>query len=189
MVPLIRTAVGAVLVPLIGAVVNLLSRNQHVPEKRVPRRMFLRNVLLGSTVIVVLELLGGFVYFFWPLKTGTFGSKITVPASSVPPDGEEPLRVQEGKFFLINNPDGLLALYWKCPHLGCTVPWAASEDKFHCPCHGSIYDRHGVLTSGPAPRPMDLMAIEISDSNVIVDTGTITERSEWTPEQSTPYPG
>lgn len=189
MVPLLRTLFGLALAPLVGRMAGLLGRFQHGEPKRVPRRMFLRNVLLGSVGVATLNLTGGFLIFFWPLKTSQFGGAINVPATAVPPPGEEPLRVQDGKFWLINNEDGLLALYWKCPHLGCTVPWNQGADQFQCPCHGSIYDRHGVLISGPAPRPMDLMAVTVEGGNVIVNTGQITERSDWTPEQSVPFAG
>lgn len=39
-----------------------------------------------------------------------------------------------------------------CTHLGCIVN--AVETGYQCPCHGSTYDRHGVNTGGPAPRPL-----------------------------------
>jgi len=32
-----------------------------------------------------------------------------------------------------------------CTHLGCVVPWNASENKFMCPCHGSQYDETGKV--------------------------------------------
>ncbi len=32
---------------------------------------------------------------------------------------------------------GLVALYQKCPHLGCRVPSCNSSQWFECPCHGS----------------------------------------------------
>lgn len=39
-----------------------------------------------------------------------------------------------------------------CTHLGCTVN--AVETGYACPCHGSTYDRHGLNTGGPAPKPL-----------------------------------
>lgn len=150
------------------------------------RRTFLRNTVLGSVAVVGLQLAGGALAFAWPLKTGKFGSKIAVPRSAIPPAGGAPLRVQDGRFLLINNEDGLLALYWKCPHLGCTIPWEAGPGRFECPCHGSKYDRHGVLIEGPAPRPMDYMLIETDlAGNLIVDTGAIQERETFSSEQAT----
>ncbi|MBA2454725.1 MAG: Rieske 2Fe-2S domain-containing protein, partial [Chloroflexia bacterium] len=58
--------------------------------------------------------------------------------------------------------------------------------EFQCPCHGSVYDRQGVLVAGPAPRPMDLMAIIPGEGgSITVDTGDITERAVYEPSQST----
>lgn len=186
MVALLRTLVGIVLVPIIGRLAAAVARLQgHGAMKRVTRRSFLRNALLGSVGVVLLEVAGGFVAFAWNNKTGKFGSKITVPKSALPAVGADPYRDQAGKFYIINNEDGALALYWKCVHLGCTVPWNAGEGDFHCPCHGSVYDRHGVRIAGPAPRPLDLMDLEVdANGNAIVNTGKITVRHEYTPDQA-----
>lgn len=165
-----------------GAASRYLQQNT---PRSVTRRTFIRTTVLGSVVIVLFEGAAGFVSFFWPLKTGAFGTEVIVPASAIPPVGEAPYRNQAGKFFIINNDDGALALYWKCTHLGCTVPWVEAEGQWHCPCHGSIFDRRGVRVAGPAPRPLDLMSMTADpDGNVVVNTGEITERSEFTPEQA-----
>lgn len=184
---LLRTLFGLALAPLLGRLAGMLGRFQHGAPRRYPRRTFVRNTVLGSVALVLAQLGGGFIAFFWPLKTGAFGTDIIVASTSIPEVDGEPYRDQAGKFFLINNPDGLLALYWKCPHLGCTVPWNQSAGEFHCPCHGSVYDRLGVLIAGPAPRPMDLMTITPDgQGNVTVSTGEITERSGYDPSQATP---
>ncbi len=79
----------------------------------------------------------------------------------------------------------VIALYHKCPHLGCTVPWRADfsrEDPrsqetyggwFNCPCHGSTYSDAGVLVFGPAPRSMDTMELSIVDGKMTISTGKI----------------
>jgi cytochrome b6-f complex iron-sulfur subunit len=184
---LVRIVFGLILGSAIGQVAFRLSQMlQHtVGPRRVTRRSFLRNVVLGSVGVVALEAVAGFVYFFWPNKTGAFGGEIAVPVSLIPPIGSAPYRNQAGKFFIINNEDGALALYWKCPHLGCTVPWNEEAGEWHCPCHGSVYNRFGERIAGPAPRPMDLMEMrQEPDGTVIVDTGQIIMRSEYTPDQA-----
>ncbi len=80
-----------------------------------------------------------------------------------------------------------MALWWRCPHLGCTVPpYDMAADEFHCPCHGSIYNYEGERTGGPAPRLMDYMAVEIDNGDVLVDTGNIIERQDYQPSQAVP---
>ena len=71
---------------------------------------------------------------------------------------------------------GILALYQKCPHLGCRVPECGTSQWFECPCHGSQYNRVGEKRGGPAPRGMDRFAMSIgSDGSLTVDTGAIVQ--------------
>ena len=71
---------------------------------------------------------------------------------------------------------GLIALYWKCPHLGCTVPECVSSQWFECPCHGSQYNRVGEKRGGPAPRGMDRFSMSVNaNGELLVDTGSIIQ--------------
>ena len=187
MFALARTLVGLLLASIISRLVIILSRfHQLTPQRLVSRRAFLRNAVLGSVGVVSALSAGSFVAFFWNNKTGAFGGEIPVPLELVPPVGEAPYRNQGGKFYIINNEDGALAIYWKCVHLGCTVPWNEDNDQFICQCHGSVYNRVGERVAGPAPRPLDLFPMTIDGSNVIVNTdpeGAIV-RSSYDPSQA-----
>jgi Rieske Fe-S protein len=58
-----------------------------------------------------------------------------------------------------------LAFSGKCPHLGCAFKWRKHKvlgQVFLCPCHLSIYDASGKVLDGPAPRPLDLLPIQVS---------------------------
>jgi Rieske Fe-S protein len=60
-----------------------------------------------------------------------------------------------------------LAFSGKCPHLGCAYKWRKHKvlgQVFLCPCHLSIYDASGKVLDGPAPRPLDLLPIQVSAS-------------------------
>ena len=57
----------------------------------------------------------------------------------------------------------ILALWRRCPHLGCMVPeLCESRSRFECRCHGSTYTILGEkLEKGPASRGMDRFAVEL----------------------------
>jgi cytochrome b6-f complex iron-sulfur subunit len=160
-------------------------------KKLTNRRSFTRNAALGSALIITAELAAGTVYLLWPNKTGAFGGEITLAADSVPDVDGAPFRFSEGKFYLVRTQDGVSAIYWKCVHLGCTVPWIAGSQEFICPCHGSIYEYNGSRISGPAPRAMDAMPVTVNaDGTVTVDTnpGSLIIRDAYSAADATPYP-
>src|SRR5881396_2264261 len=100
---------------------------------------------------------------------------------------DRPILFREGRFFLLHPPGGIIAAYRKCTHLGCAVPWSDAEDRFHCPCHGSEYDkRTAVVLKNPAPRPLQLFHIvENSEGQLIVDTNPLRvidrTKDDWDP--------
>ncbi len=169
----------------------------------VSRRTLVLGGFWGGIGALLAAITGGLgIDFLWPRKVVGFGAPVDVPASSIPPPGGDPLRVIEGRFWLVNlaegeggSPGGLLALYQKCTHLGCTVPWrgsfefAGKEGWFRCPCHASTFTKEGgILVSGPAPRPMDTMAIEVKpNGDIVVQTGQIRKGGQDNPLRAVPY--
>lgn len=196
MVPVFRTIFGLLLGGLGARFVTLLSRLHAAPSgasRRVGRRSFVRNAALGATGVVLAEIAGGTIWLLWPNKTGAFGSEIAVRPEDVPPVMGPPFESSQGRFFLVHNEDGVLAMYTKCPHLGCKVPWIGPPDApnaFQCPCHGSQYNYVGERTGGPAPRPMDLFAVSVDDDGTVhvqTDPDGI-HRSAYSKDQAAPYP-
>ena len=54
----------------------------------------------------------------------------------------------------------VLAMWRKCPHLGCQIPQLCDQSQwFECLCHGSKYSILGEKRDGPAPRGMDRFAV------------------------------
>ena len=166
--------------------------------KEMYRRRFLALSWWGVAGVLALQGAGATLLSLWPrVKAGAFGGIVRVPLSQLPQEvGEiDDTYVISGRFYLSRTPSGILVLYRKCPHLGCIVPWMpddpteddlAEKGRFNCPCHLSIYDRYGLVHSGPAPRPMDLMAAWVEGDDLAVDTGEIIERSSFEESQAIP---
>ncbi len=83
---------------------------------------------------------------------------------------------------LVRDPDGFYALRSVCTHLGCIPHWRPSQQILKCPCHGSGFRRSGINFEGPAPRPLERLAIYLDDTGrIVVDTAVRLrqEQGEW----------
>jgi len=154
-------------------------------RKAVSRRDFLS--LAWTTSLIGLFGQSGWALFNFlkpQIKKGSFGTKVNAGKVEEFKPGTVS-HIQEGRFYLSRPETGrMLAMWHRCTHLGCTVPWRDDEGKFHCPCHSSIFDTRGQVISGPAPRPLDLFPIEIIEDDVIVDTGKAITRDKFDPSQA-----
>jgi len=89
---------------------------------------------------------------------GTVSSPVPDPGTEVDP--ELPLADRS-----------VLALWRKCPHLGCQVPQLCDVSQwFECLCHGSKYTVLGEKRDGPAPRGLDRFEVSVQDGVYLVDT-------------------
>ncbi len=165
----------------------------------VTRRQFLNR---GITAFFGLGLAGfgaAALGFLWPSLSGGFGSKINVGKVDEILDQinskREPFYVPEARSWINTYPKdavakaedvytgavlegmkaGFVALYQKCVHLGCRVPWCASSQWFECPCHGSKYNRVGEKKGGPAPRGLDHFGLAVSGGVMVVDTQQVVD--------------
>ncbi|MDQ6604261.1 MAG: Rieske (2Fe-2S) protein [Chloroflexota bacterium] len=163
-----------------------------VLDQRTSRRRFTRYGLFG--------LLGAFTAtsavatyrMLYPTKVIGFGAKVnagTVQDVKTLLAGQKFVRNSSGRFYILPaSADTAIAVYWKCVHLGCTVPAPspALEGNIQCPCHGSLYNgQTGDLIHGPATRPLDYFPITVDNGAVIVDTGKVTTRQAFDASQAT----
>ena len=148
------------------------------------RRDFLKIAWTGLGALAVVEAGGMALAFSLPrLAEGEFGSIVTVgPVDDFPPNSVTPF--PQSRFYLSRLEDGgFLALYRKCTHLGCSVPWEAAQGEFMCPCHASAFDARGDVLNPPAPRALDLFPVIIEDGVIKVDTGAVIQRDKFDPSQ------
>ena len=163
---------------------------------RVSRRKVLVIGFWAGMGAMLLGIVSTILTILYPRGIAGFGSKIFVGAIDALEPGKK-MHNLEAKTWLVrldaeqakHNPPAqagaVLALYHKCPHLGCTVPYRpdfSREDPrsnqtyagwFLCPCHGSTYSDAGVRVFGPAPRSMDMFPLTIDGGKMTVDTGKV----------------
>jgi menaquinol-cytochrome c reductase iron-sulfur subunit len=72
-----------------------------------------------------------------------------------------------GSVWLLRQPAGssepVIAYTAECPHLGCSVNLSADGQRFACPCHNSAFTLEGTPVNSIPPRPMDRLAVQLSD--------------------------
>jgi cytochrome b6-f complex iron-sulfur subunit len=171
-------------------------------EIGISRRQFFNRSILAGTGLGLGAFGVASLAFLWPSASGGFGGKVVVGSESdakaafdnkipyynagaktyiVPyPKGDIPKAKKVPAYTGANGPSiipgmeaGYVALYQRCVHLGCRVPWCQSSQWFECPCHGSKYNRVGEKRGGPAPHGLDRFVLTVSGGNITVDTGTI----------------
>jgi Rieske Fe-S protein len=160
-------------------------------QPHVGRRQVLRLGFLGAVTLAVAEAGAAVVPYLEVRKIVGLGVPVNVgPRSAIletfRATGDAPILFRQGHFFLLHAPGAIVAAYRKCTHLGCAVPWSASEDLFHCPCHQSKYDKHtAIVVGGPAPKPLQLFHITETDGGLVVDTNPLNiidrRANRWDP--------
>lgn len=61
---------------------------------------------------------------------------------------------------------GYVAVSPVCKHQGCIVNIAGP--RLVCPCHGSMYDRHGAVLRGPTTQPLDVFESAVTQESELV---------------------
>ncbi len=167
------------------------------------RRNFIRASFWGGLGLALLGVVGSLLDFMYPRGIKGFGGPVPAGNISEFPQGGDPVHFITGQFWLVNldpsetrpggsgGGEGLLALWHKCPHLGCTVPWRSGftydndQGWYRCPCHGSTYTKSGIRVFGPAPRSMTTMKVDVDAAgNITVQTGDRTDGGPDNPQRA-----
>ncbi len=163
----------------------------------VTRRQFFNRSMVTLMILGLSGFGGSVLAFLWPSLSGGFGSKVKVgkleDLLTQIEQTRQPVYVAEARTWIAPYPQsaipkaekaysgsvltgmeaGVVALYQKCVHLGCRVPFCATSQWFECGCHGSQYNRVGERKGGPAPRGLDRFALTVEGGVVTVDTGAV----------------
>lgn len=92
---------------------------------------------------------------------------------------EKAIRISNGKviktskLIVARKGDQVYVMSTRCTHFGCEVDLQADQ-SYVCPCHKSKFDKNGLVTKGPAKRPLDWYEVKITDvGDVEVNLGKI----------------
>jgi len=94
------------------------------------------------------------------------------------PYGPPTFLADEKIFVFRDREKGFAVASAVCTHLGCTVAHFGSDQKFHCPCHGSVFGSDGAVLHGPAPRPLSWFEVTLArDGQLNIDKDKIVPSS------------
>ncbi|MBW4539996.1 MAG: cytochrome b6-f complex iron-sulfur subunit [Myxacorys chilensis ATA2-1-KO14] len=146
------------------------------------RRQFMNFLMFGSEALVAAGALYPVIKYFIPPSSGGGSAGVTAKDAlgndilvseylTSHPAGDRSLAqgLKGDPTYIVVEGDQAIASYGinaVCTHLGCVVPWNASENKFMCPCHGSQYDNTGKVVRGPAPLSLALAHAEVADNKI-----------------------
>ena len=74
-------------------------------------------------------------------------------------------------YVLTENGRDYIAMSNICTHLGCRVRWIEEQDEFFCPCHNGVFDKQGLVVSGPPPRPLVRYEVKVEGDQLFVKGG------------------
>jgi menaquinol-cytochrome c reductase iron-sulfur subunit len=152
---------------------------------RVSRRSFFAS-LLGACAGLIVTVIGTPMlrYILYPVQAGGRSGKwteigdasefdkiegpVTKTIALIQRDGWREV-VSRQSVFVNRSTDGKLQVLSPiCPHLGCSVGWHESQNKFICPCHGGQFGPDGSRISGPPPRGLDRLEAQVKDGKLEV---------------------
>ena len=175
-----------------------ISGSSDVPD--LGRRQFMNLLTFGTVTGVALGALYPVVKYFIPPSSGGAGGGVTAKdalgndvivseflASHKPSERTLTQGLKGDPTYIVVEAEETLASYGinaVCTHLGCVVPWNASENKFMCPCHGSQYDSTGKVVRGPAPLSLALAHAKVTEDDKVVftpwtETDFRTDKEPW----------
>lgn len=140
-----------------------------VGEEEVTRREFGRYLVLGAGTIAAANV---GLAVWTQLRTINTGEPRQIVELAEVPVGDTYLF----RYPSDNDPAILLRLGERevvafsqvCTHLGCVVYYQPEEERWHCPCHeGNFETRTGEVISGPPPRPLGRIEVEVRDDEFV----------------------
>jgi cytochrome b6-f complex iron-sulfur subunit len=89
------------------------------------------------------------------------------PAGDLAPGTARIVKMGARPVLVLRTPEGQVrAMSAKCTHLNCTVQYRKEQSSIWCACHDGMYDLEGRNVSGPPPRPLDPLTVELREGEL-----------------------
>ncbi|HUO57560.1 MAG TPA: ubiquinol-cytochrome c reductase iron-sulfur subunit [bacterium] len=161
----------------------MAKSNPHTNEPENPQR---RTFLVGAITALggfISFILGGsgLVYFLSPAWSSKKEDWVEVgPVGNI--QGTSPVKMDyvkrkmdgweviesPGSVWMVNKGGNWIAYDPHCTHLGCPYRWDESKGLFLCPCHNGVFNKDGVVMSGPPPRPLRQFPVKLENGTLYI---------------------
>jgi cytochrome b6-f complex iron-sulfur subunit len=148
---------------------SMVDSNSNAPS--LPRRRFTEVVLGTGLLATAASFLYPILKYLIPPELPDFGNEAVVAAkvSTMKPNEGVVFRFGSKPALLIEEAPGeYTAMIAVCTHLGCTVQYRPDLHEVWCPCHNGKYDVHGRNISGPPPRPLTELEVQVRGDQIYV---------------------
>ncbi|MEJ2314069.1 MAG: Rieske (2Fe-2S) protein [Nitrospirota bacterium] len=133
------------------------------------RRSFLKSVLAGLGAAAVAVLGYPVMRFLAPLRSAVATEKLAISKTDIPSGDAKEVIYNDKPIIVINRRGkGYIALSRVCTHFGCLVMYDKEQGRLVCPCHAGIFTLEGNVVSGPPPRPLERIPIEVTGDMIFV---------------------
>ncbi|HMS55918.1 MAG TPA: Rieske (2Fe-2S) protein [Fimbriimonadaceae bacterium] len=153
-------------------------------DQPAPARRTILGVLVGLINVGIIGAIVGPVVRFVVAPMNNRASKgwVSVARLEDLPEGRATeirysMNVQDGyhkvnreySVYLRRDGDKVICLDPACTHLGCRVDYQPDRDRFLCPCHGGVFDKDGLVVSGPPPKQLIRHAVKVEGGKVHIN--------------------
>lgn len=128
------------------------------------RRAFLDAVLGTGFVTTIVAMVYPVWRYLIPPESGepAVASVVAATLAEVPPNTGLVFRFGNRPGLLIRTKSGeFRAFNGICTHLDCTVQYKTDTSQIWCACHNGFYDEAGNVVSGPPPRPLEQLVVNV----------------------------
>ena len=128
------------------------------------RRTFLDAVLAVGFVSTAAAIAYPVSQFLVPPASGepTATSTVAAKAAALKPNSGLIFPFGSKPAIVVRTPDGdVRAFIAVCTHLECTVQFKTDTSQIWCACHNGLYDLAGNVVSGPPPRALEKLVVNL----------------------------